>query len=151
MKYSRTLFVLLDLLSIVLLTCQDNQVKTMETRSGTALMADTLQAIAEKIDPLKDYYMNSRRVKYFENQMGAATPREKGRLMYQLFKELINGGKNKEAITSVNSFIQQLNLDIDQMDKNSKLIFELLALAHLRDGELKIARLIIRLNPVFSL
>lgn len=105
--------------------------------SSTQLMADTLQYILKTTDPNKNYYSSELRAQYFQEQMAKASPREKGSLKYYYFKELINSGNNKLAIESIQNFIAQLNLDIDGMDKNSKLFFELLALAHLRDGELE--------------
>ena len=127
----------LSLIGLFSFACQSDKKTQLETRPGTEIMADTLEYLVKNIDPLKNYYESKLRAQYYLDLMNTANPRQKGKLMYLWLKELINAGENKEAIAAISNFIQQLNLDINNMDKNSKLIFELLALSHLRDGELE--------------
>ena len=138
MRTSFLLFLSLSLFGTLLFnSCRDTPSIPIDTRSDTAIMADTLEHLLSSINPLKNYYESSLRAQYYLNQMNTANARQKGQLMYFWFKELINAGENKQAIAAINDFIQQLGLDLHNMDKNSKLIFELLALAYLRDGELE--------------
>lgn len=127
----------LSLISLFSFACQNEKESLSDPRSNTEIMADTLEYLVSTVDPLKNYYESRLRAQYYLDKMNTSSPREKGKLMYLWFKELINAGENKQAITAISNFVQQLNLDINNMDKNSKLIFELLALSHLRDGELE--------------
>lgn len=134
-----SLFTIISCFMLLLVACQSKDQRPVDQADidGTKLMADTLDYLSQRIDPTKNYYASNLRAQYYEDKMKSATPRQMGQLMYFWLKELLNDGSNKKAIVELNSFINQLNLDVNNMDKNSKLIFELLALAHLRDGELE--------------
>ena len=132
-SYLSTLLLFIFLLS----SCQNKRTKTPNIQSGTQKMVDTLRYFVKHTDPLKDYYASELRANYYKEEMEKADPRKRATLMYSWLKELINSGDNKTAIASIQDFISNLKLDINEMDKNSRYFFELLALAYLRDGELE--------------
>jgi len=131
---------LLTLVILVLFSCQSDHSEDTSTSISAAvstqMMRDTLIYLTQNINPITNYYASERRAEYLYQQMNQSQDgREKGRLMYLWTRELINSGENEKAIQALNNLIQQLQLDPKRMDKNSKLIFEQLALAHLRRGE----------------
>ena len=118
-------------------SCQTNtDHENIDSRTSAEKMVDTLKYLEQNIDPATNYYASEKRIVYLQNRINQSQdPREKGRLTYAKIRELINAGKNEDAINTINQLLQQLQIRPEAMDKNSKIIYHQLALAYLRIGE----------------
>jgi len=94
-------------------------------------MVDTLAALARTANPMDFYHLNTKRAKLIGAQLSANTnPGMQAQLSYQYANELLSSGQLDIAISLLRQLTSQLPLA-----KNSKPFYDLLALAHLRKGE----------------
>ena len=125
------------LLMLLLSACSDPAPETQPTdrfpTEETAQMVQELRTLIAEGDPQQYYHWNSRQAERMaiSLQQSFSVP-----LWYQYTAQLLNAGHPEEAITSINSLLQQRGQGPeDLLGKNSHKILELLALAHLRVGE----------------
>lgn len=99
-------------------------------RNGHERMLAMLDSIAYYADPNECYNLNSKKAAMMKQMQ--VPPQD--RLTQQLLvaDQILKAGKNEAAIMEFKDIITQLN---DQLNPNTKPVYELLALAYLRLGE----------------
>ena len=104
---------------------------------GSAKMRAVLGALNERAyeHPMDYFHLNGRRAEVLEARLDTATAPHKSRLQYRHAHELLYAGKVEESIRQLNTLIQQQNLRLPRVSRQSRPVFNLLGLAYLRLGE----------------
>ncbi|MCB0678657.1 MAG: CRTAC1 family protein [Saprospiraceae bacterium] len=120
----------------LLLSCNSPE----NNKPQPAAKADLRQTMVEQLDslarysvPMENYQLNSLRAEYWREQ--AAQQTELGKQIsarFQMANELLNAGKLEDAILEMSKIAQQLG---GQLNDQTKMLYELLAIAYLRLGE----------------
>ncbi len=124
------------LLSILCVFCKNDAPKPGKkmgkAKDGHSQMIAILDSIADYADPNECYNLNGKKAVLIKQQMERANPAEKLTLQLRYADQLLKAGKNEAAIMEFQDIITQLG---DQLNAQSKPVYELLALAYLRLGE----------------
>ncbi len=147
MAFQRTYTFFLFLVILVFFSsCQQESKTTSKPASVTPKLptnANSNQQMAYLLDSLANtanietcYNLNELRARDFAQKISNQTDiNKKLQLQVGYSQELINAGKTTEAINELLSILSMIGGNNIEIDKNNKLIFELLGLAYLRKGE----------------
>lgn len=106
--------------------------------TGTERMRAVLAALNEQAyaRPMDYFHLNGRRAEVFRRRLEKApSPERQTDLRYQYAYELLYAGQVEESIRQLNALIQEENLKLPQMSRQTRPIYRLLGLAYLRLGE----------------
>ncbi len=113
-------------------------VKPVNLVSGTAEMTQTLQALYDNGNPRDYYHWNKKLSNFYLNQISQVPPQQQMNAWFQFCLELLNAGEPETCILEIEKFISDNKYNYAQLVKDDTLpIMELLALAHLRLGEVR--------------
>ena len=105
---------------------------TRREPKSTVLNALNEQAYAR---PMDYFHLNGRRAEVLKNRLDTAGTDAATSLRYRHAHELLYAGEVKASIRQLNTIIQNKNLTLRRLTKQTKPIFDLLGLAYLRLGE----------------
>lgn len=100
-------------------------------------MIGLLDSIAKHADPLENYHMNRQRAQYFKNQAAQVkdlNQQVNAQMQYAL--QMLYAAQPDSAIATLSGMIKSLNPGSPNIPENLKPLYDYLALAHLRKGEL---------------
>lgn len=134
----------LALCILLFFACAETQPKPGESNKQDNLSKDDhqymiglLDSITEQADPLENYHMNRQRAQYFKHRIAQETDLNaqiNAKLQYAL--QMLYAAQPDSAITTLSALIKSLNPGSPNIPKNLKPLYDYLALAHLRKGEL---------------
>ena len=146
MKLLKILF----LLSIgLILGCNPNEATNNNTSqqskaSSTSTLSGGTQAMAKELDDLvangspHDYYhWNTQRANISKAEMVNATAQQSGQKFFSYASENLNAGNSEQAAADIERVLKQSGASKENYQPRFKAIYDLLALAYLRDGEQK--------------
>lgn len=113
-------------------SCQNQPNAADAPRDGHARMVAILDSIYKNADPLTCYNLNSRKADMFFRQMQTAPPQNQPMLKFNYADQLLKSGKIEAATVQFSELIQSSG---DQLNAQSKILYELLALCYMRLGE----------------
>ena len=104
---------------------------------GSDRMRAVLDALNEEAyeRPMDYFHLNGRRAEVLRRRIDTASARRKSQLRYRYAYELLYAGEVEESIRQLNTLIQQQNLRLSRVSRQTRPIFNLLGLAYLRLGE----------------
>ncbi len=146
MTYRKSFPMLLGLLLFtILFSCQQEAKKNNPITAAPKLSANSNsnQRMADRLDSLANaasfetcYNLNGLRAKNLAIKISNQSDiNQKLKLQVSYSQELLNAGKTTEAINELLKIISIIGGNSIQINKDNKLIFELLGLAYLRKGE----------------
>lgn len=100
--------------------------------SGHLRMVAILDSIQRHADPMECLNMNASKAAFFHQVMQSSTGNQAMMAQFNYADQLLKSGKNEEAIMQWQQMIQMTG---DQLTEQTKILYELLALAYLRMGE----------------
>lgn len=106
---------------------------------STPDMRSELQRIVTEGTPEMYYHWNAQRADWYKIQVDTATT-ENDKLKYQYlyWTELLNAGDTEACIKAISSYLEQNGgIAAKNINQSNKAIFDLLAVAYLRQGELE--------------
>ncbi|MFN0179221.1 MAG: FG-GAP-like repeat-containing protein [Gemmatimonadales bacterium] len=126
----------LTALVMAALGCRPEQ-PTTQSPGGTARMADTLATlIAQALaNPSANPFLSRQRADLFQAEIAGRTGTDAFGLRYQLIHERLRAGQTREAIEEAHRLLRDAGLSPDNITRQGKPVFDLLALAYLRLGE----------------
>ena len=101
-------------------------------KDGHARMVAILDSIADYADPNECYNLNGKKAVLLKQQWDNAAPKDKLTMQLRYADQILKAGKNEAAIMEFQDIVTQLG---DQLNPQTKPVYELLALAYLRLGE----------------
>ncbi len=104
---------------------------------GTEKMRTVLHALNEQAHarPMDYFHLNGRRAEVLKNRLDTASTDAAMGLRYRHAHELLYAGEVEASIRQLNTIIQNNNLTLRRLTKQTRPIFDLLGLAYLRLGE----------------
>jgi len=119
--------------------CEPDGVKiisTVKQSPGTLRMAAILDSLGKRADPMEFYLMNAARAGVVAKKLQTAKdPFERLNLYLQYSNETLNSGNYNEAIAVLKQVIAGMGLHEENIKKEYKVIYDLLAIAYMRKGE----------------
>jgi hypothetical protein len=100
--------------------------------TGHQRMVAMLDSIEQNADPMRCYNLNKRRAEFWLEQFNQAPPEQKASMRFNYATQLLKSGRNEDAIME---FQQLIKFSGDQLNEQTKILYELLAVAYLRLGE----------------
>ncbi len=146
MKLLKILFLLSTGL---ILGCNPNEATSNNTSqqskaSSTTTLLGGTQAMAKELDDLvangspHDYYhWNTQRANISKAEMVNATAQQSGQKFFSYASENLNAGNSEQAAADIERVLKQSGASKENYQPRFKAIYDLLALAYLRDGEQK--------------
>ncbi len=106
---------------------------------STPDMRTELQRLVEEGKPEMYYHWNAQRAEWYKAQADTATTtNQKLKFQYLYWTELLNAGKTDACIEALSTHLEQNGgIKPENISRNTKAIFDLLAVAYLRQGELE--------------
>jgi tetratricopeptide (TPR) repeat protein len=119
---------------LTLAACKDSKSPAVasQPKSGHERMVAILDSIARNASFQDCYNLNSQKAAYFFNQLQQAPPAQQPTMKFLYADQLLNAGQNEMAIMQLTELTQ---LYRDELNANTKPIYEYLALAYMRLGE----------------
>lgn len=121
--------------------CEDNSMKLVSTvrqSKGTLQMIHILDSISVNAKPDDFFVMNSARAADTKTKLETEKdPNKRYVLYYQYCVEALNGGNYEEAIAVLKQVMQAMNMTYENMNDDTKLWFDQLAISYIRKGELE--------------
>ncbi len=113
-------------------------VSTVKQTPGTLKMVKILDSISKYANPIDFYVMNTARVELFKKQIVTEKdPNKRVSLYFQYAVESLNAGNTDEAIAILKQIVAALGLSASDIPPDFKLLFDQLAIAYMRKGELE--------------
>ncbi len=100
-------------------------------------MAQELANLVKNGNPKQYYNWNSKRAEMAKAEITKAPPEQYFNKFFSYSYENLNAGNSKQVVEEMKSVMSQSNISRETYQPNYKVIFDLLALASLRDGEQK--------------
>ncbi|MDX1913422.1 MAG: CRTAC1 family protein [Saprospiraceae bacterium] len=132
MRYAFGLFCALFIFSFCKNDAPSGKKNAAAPRDGHARMVAILDSIADYANPDQCYNLNNQKAALLKQQMDNANAQNKLNWQVRYADQLLKAGKNEAAIMEFQDLITQLN---DQLNEQTKPVYELLGLAYLRIGE----------------
>ncbi|MDX2134862.1 MAG: CRTAC1 family protein [Saprospiraceae bacterium] len=133
MHFSSLVFRLM--LLIGLLSCQrQTVVGGISDEAGHARMIAMLDSIAQHADPVVCYNLNGRMADLIYNQMNSLPPEKRLAAQFRYAEQLLFAGKVETSIMQLLDVVAKIN---DTLRPDTRLVYETLALAYLRLGEVQ--------------
>ncbi len=113
-------------------------VSTVTQSKGTLKMIKILDSINRNANPEDFYVMNTQRAELFKKKLLTEKDANKrSNLYYQYCVESLNAGNTDEAIIVLKRLMTAMNITGENFSPPYKLLFDLLAIAYMRKGELE--------------
>ncbi len=113
-------------------------VSTVKQTPGTLKMVKILDSISKHANPVDFYVMNTARAELFKKQIAIEKdPNKRVSLYFQYAVESLNAGNTDEAIIILKQIVAVLGLSTSDIPPDFKLLFDQLAIAYMRKGELE--------------
>jgi len=100
-------------------------------------MANELDDLVTNGDPKAYYHWNSQRALLARDEIKKAPAQQYIQKFFGYSYENLNAGNSEQTAAEIESVLKQMNITRDNYQPNQKQIYDLLALAYLRDGEQK--------------
>ena len=141
----KSLKILSLLICVTLIACgggdkeipQDTPKKATRLSNGTEQMAKELDALVRDGNPNLYYHWNKKRALIARAELSEASPQQYAQKFYRYSTENLNAGNSEVTAKDLEALLKQMNVTQESYKPNFKAIFDLLALAYLRDGEQK--------------
>jgi len=99
-------------------------------------MVQILSQLESEGNPMENYHWNARRAKILKDLLPSASKGERLRLAYLYNYECLNAGDEATCIREVKGYLDHFQMPYpDLLNDENRPLFELLALAYLRQGE----------------
>ncbi|MCE7924791.1 MAG: CRTAC1 family protein [Haliscomenobacteraceae bacterium CHB4] len=120
--------------ALLLFTYCNNQPDTAKiaVAHGHSRMVAILDSIYKNADPRTCYILNSRAAEMILKQLEMAPPQNQPSLKFNYAFQLLKAGKTEAATVHFSELIQQAG---DQLNDQTKVLYDMLALCYLRLGE----------------
>jgi len=119
--------------------CEPDGVKivsTIKQSAGTLRMVAILDSIGKHADPMDFYLMNTARAGVIAKKLQTVKdPFERLNLYLQYSNETLNSGNYNEAIAVLKQVLTGMGLHDENIKKEYKIVYDLLAIAYMRKGE----------------
>jgi hypothetical protein len=130
-------FLLIPILLWVLPGCQEEGTtenkQEVSPQTTHQEMISLLDSIAQHAPPMQCYHLNEQRAAVWRQRMESTTdPNQRFTAAFQYGYELINAGQLEDGIVTLQTLLQNLG---GQLTEQTKILFEILAIAYLRLGE----------------
>ncbi|MEZ4942293.1 MAG: FG-GAP-like repeat-containing protein [Saprospiraceae bacterium] len=112
--------------------CQNDADPAAKITEGHKRMVAMLDSINRNADPMNYLHVNLRKIAYYEQLMQQKAGDEALLAQFNYADQLLRSGKNEAAIVQYQNLIQKIG---DQLVDNTKMLYEMLALAYMRLGE----------------
>jgi hypothetical protein len=113
-------------------------VSTVKQTPGTLKMVKILDSISKHANPEDFYVMNTARAELFKKKIAVEKdPNLQVSLFFQYAVESLNAGNTDEAISILRQVVTVMGLTSENMPAQFKLLFDQLAIAYMRKGELE--------------
>jgi len=113
-------------------------VSTVKQTPGTLKMVHILDSISKHANPEVFFVMNTARAELFKKKIAAEQdPNKRVSLYFQYAVESLNAGNTDEAINILKQVVTALGLSGQDIPADFKLLFDQLAIAYMRKGELE--------------
>ncbi len=113
-------------------------VSTVKQTPGTLKMVKILDSINKHANPEDFYVMNAARAELFKKKIAIEkNPNLRVNLFFQYAVESLNAGNTDEAISVLKQVVTVMGLSGQNMPAEFKLLFDQLAIAYMRKGELE--------------
>ena len=113
-------------------------VSTVKQTPGTLKMVKILDSISKHANPEDFYVMNTARAELFKNKIAVEkNPNLRVNLFFQYAVESLNAGNTDEAISVLKQVATAMGLTIQNIPTDFKILFDQLAIAYMRKGELE--------------
>lgn len=116
----------------LLSNCGPAETSPKNAVTGHDRMVAILDSIYKNASPLNCYNLNGRAAEMILQQMQAAPPQNQTSLKFNYAFQLLKAGKTEAATVQFSELIQQAG---DQLNEQTKILYEMLALSYLRLGE----------------
>ena len=104
--------------------------------SETEVMVNELQQLVAKGQPQDYYHWNQKMANLLRNRVRQGTPQQQLNTWFEYCKQTLNAGNTAECVAELTAYFDRIQRPYeDIIDANNKVMFELMALAHLRQGE----------------
>ncbi|MFT4660927.1 MAG: hypothetical protein ACI8XB_001198 [Patiriisocius sp.] len=111
-----------------------NETQSQETRE----MITELQRLVKEGNAKDHYHWNAKRAQMIKGSLDRVPKQQKMSIWFKYLNETLNAGDNGQVIAELENFFNaQEKPYSEQLGKNNQILFELLALAHLRKGEIE--------------
>ncbi len=111
-------------------------VSTVKQTAGTLRMVKILDSMSRNANPEDFYLMNNARMELFKKKLTAEQdPYKRLDYYFQYSNEALNAGNTNEAINVLNQILTAMKITGDNLTKEYKQFFDLLAIAYMRKGE----------------
>ena len=100
--------------------------------AGHQRMIFMLDSIAKYADPATCYHLNSAKAELYRVRLEQLPPAQRPFAQFKYAEQLLNAGRTEAALVNLQQVIDQIG---DQLNPDTKIVFEYLALAYLRLGE----------------
>ena len=121
--------------------CEPDGIKlisTVKQTRGTLRMVKILDSISVNANPEDFYVMNAQRAESFKKKLLTENdPAKRVNLYFQYANELLNAGNTDEAINILKQVMTAMGLNEQNIPEQYKLVFDQLAIAYMRKGELE--------------
>ncbi len=113
-------------------------VSTVKQSNGTLKMVKILDSISKNANPEDFYVMNTHRAELFKKKLETEKdPGKRVNLYFQYAVESLNAGNTDEAIAVMKQVMTAMELTARNITAENKLLFDQLAIAYMRKGELE--------------
>ncbi|MBI5916796.1 MAG: VCBS repeat-containing protein [Bacteroidetes bacterium] len=102
------------------------------TASGHRRMIAILDSIAQNASPQNCYHLNSKKADFFLEQMSIVPQEQRPFAQFKYAEQLLYAGKIEAAIMQFQDVVNQIG---DQLNADTKLVYEMLAVSYMRLGE----------------
>ena len=131
-------FYLIGLLALVIfIGCSDSSGAKHIESASTKAMAQELADLLKNGDPLQYYNWNSQRAEMAKAEITKAPPEQYFNKFFGYSYENLNAGNSEQVVSEIRTVMSQSNISLETYQPGYKVIFDLLALAYLREGEQK--------------
>ncbi|HMU08511.1 MAG TPA: CRTAC1 family protein [Ferruginibacter sp.] len=113
-------------------------ISTVKQTEGTLRMVKILDSINKHANPEDFFVMNTQRAEMFRQKLIAEQdPGKRLDYYFQYSNECLNAGNTDEALGVMSQVINALKLTWETLNTDNKSLFDLLAIAYMRKGELE--------------
>lgn len=122
--------------SILEETQADRTPEVVPAKNGTEQMAQELRQLVVNGNPAEYYHWNSKFAAVLKSHMKEGTPQQQMNTWFEYCKQTLNAGNSQLCIDELMTYFDYSGQPLAaQLNDQNKVMFELLALAHLRLGE----------------
>jgi hypothetical protein len=132
------------LLLVIFIGCSDSSGTSSSANANSDIETEATKAMATELadlvkngDPKQFYNWNSQRAELAKAEITKASAEQYFNKFFGYSYENLNAGNSEQVVGEIESVMKQSKISLETYQPGYKVIFDLLALAYLRDGEQK--------------